>query len=556
MTREADIDPDLRRPMPSAEPPVVPGYELSVAGRPVRPAPGVYRWRARRRADGLEVAVTCLRLPTAPQAYAAATKLATTLSRVHHPHVVPVRDMVSWPPQRQERFGLALITPGDEAESLDSVLRRRGALPAGQAISVLCPVAEALQALHEHGIVHGALTSSCVHLRRSGMPMVADAGAHVCTGQSPSPTWVREGYVAPEVLEGFPVTPQSDAYALAALVWNTLHGQAPTRAGGGSHAEAGAEDGPAAATLPAWLPEMLRHGLGSDPEARPKVQEWLEALPRLGSPAPVDLLVDMADELPRRLRAWARQSPRPDGSDPDTSPRRHRSAGRRLRARRGSGPGPVTGQTPAAARGIPLTLRLRVAVTLLIMAAVVAAAAVLVRSLSSVSAAVPEESASATAAQGRKPTPSPPAAREQTAPESASTAGPKSPSDVLATVQSLLDARGRAWESGSVADLEGASLVGSPAWQADHEDLQAALDERLDFTRVRFRAGEARVVSSATASRAADHPPEKLVRTRVRRGTVELLDAQGEQHRYPASTETVLLTLRRGEEGWRLYAWD
>ncbi|MGB7449184.1 MAG: protein kinase, partial [Ornithinimicrobium sp.] len=302
-------EPELRRPVVSgATAPALPGYDVRAPVRSDPPTPGVRRWRGRRHTDGLEVMLTCLDAVATPEEQMVADVVGS-LSQVRHPHLVPLCDIVTWPRRPGEPLGLALVTVAAESESLDAVLRRRGALDAGQAVNVLGPVAEALAHLHERHHVHGAPTAGSVRLARNGMPFLTDLGVHQCMPGPPVPHWVQQGYVAPEVVEGFRATKQSDAYALAALVWHVLRGQPP-----------GATDGQrepdleqlSSRGLSPRLAEMLTQGLGSDPEERPTASEWLEALPELGPPSPLDVLTDDgnddAAEVPRRLRAWAHEA--------------------------------------------------------------------------------------------------------------------------------------------------------------------------------------------------------------------------------------------------------
>jgi len=525
----------------------VPGY---VVHTPVRPSlsdvHGVHRWWARREADGIDVTVTCLDAAPTPEQHAAAVELAGRLSRVHHPHLVSLRDIVTWPWQerQQQRFGLALVTTPGEAESLESVLQRRGHLSCGEAVTVLCPVAEVLQRLHDHGLLHGGLTAASIHITRSGMPMLADAAAYASTGQPPSPRWVREGYAAPEVIEGFRPTRQSDAYALAAVVWHTVVGQTP-----GSPAS---RADPASTSSPTWLTEMLREGLGSDPDARPLARDWLDALPKLGRPAPLDVTPDVGADLPLRLRIWAREPPRA-GNGPS-----HRAL-RRPHARRNSRQPDRTRRPPgptAGGAGPRLGTRARMGLSLLILVAVLAGAALVTRPWGSLAAAPSGETGVTARPPAEASAPGQGATSDAARPPSGPTAGPRSRPDPRAVVQPLLDARGRAWESGSPRDLDRASLRGSRAWRADRDDLERARGRAVDFERVRFRALQTSLVSAQTAAGRPERRAQMVVRARVRREPVVLRDPGGERRRYPASTETVVLTLRRGDGGWRLYDWD
>ncbi|MGB7447771.1 MAG: hypothetical protein WA892_01470, partial [Ornithinimicrobium sp.] len=123
-------------------------------------------------------------------------------------------------------------------------------------------------------------------------------------------------------------------------------------------------------------------------------------------------------------------------------------------------------------------------------------------------------------------------------------------------VQSVLRARARAWESGALADLERATVKGSAAWRADAGDLAQVGKSAIDFERVRFRVLDTTVVSGDPTAAGQQSAGRMVVRATVRREPVIVRTAEGERRRYPRSTETVLLMMRRGERGWRLYDWD
>lgn len=545
---------EVRRALPRGDlVPDFPGYDIDSALVP-DPAPGVRRWRGRRQVDALEVTVTCVEALPTEEAHATAVERVASLSQVRHPHLERVRDVVIRPHRPRESIGLALVTSALHGQALEEVLRLRGPLSPGQAVSVLCPVAEALEHLHDHHHVHGALCAGSVHLNRNGMPLLTDIGLHGCAGR-PHPLRIRQGYVAPEVAQGFAATQQSDGFALAALVWHVLSGRPP-----GEDDGTPALDGerPGSGELSPQVVQMLAQGLGSDPEERPTVSEWLAALPQLGSPAPVDVVIDMAEEVPRRLRTWAAQPLTVTGSRGHLDPRhrapRHRGRQHRAvrhgarqnsRGRRGArGEGPSV--TALTVHDAPSTQRGRLGLAVLAVLVVGVVGWGLLRSWGAL-ALGSEADSGPPAASTAAPTPH----------ESGRPAQDRSrASPAHQVVQSVLRARAGAWESAVPADLERAAVKGSAAWRSDRDDLAEARRRGIDFEEVRFRVLRADVVSSQPTVGTDAHPGGMVVRATVRREPVLVRTADGERHRYPGSTETVLLTLRRADAGWRLYDWD
>lgn len=137
---------------------------LRVAG-PLDTRAGRPRWTALgpdgQRWTVLEVAA----------AHAPAARLrAEALAAAEHPNLAvggPVLDL-------QDGGVLALVA-AEPGVDLGVLLGARGPLDDAEAVGVLAPVAEALAALHEAGLTHGALTAADVVLTDTG-PVLADVG--------------------------------------------------------------------------------------------------------------------------------------------------------------------------------------------------------------------------------------------------------------------------------------------------------------------------------------------------------------------------------------------
>jgi non-specific serine/threonine protein kinase len=81
-------------------------------------------------------------------------------------------------------------------------------------VKMALQIAQALEYLHAHGVVHGSLKSRDVLLDRDGSAHVTDYGLLPAKllALSSSPASVSSCYVAPEVLAGQPPSPQADVY--------------------------------------------------------------------------------------------------------------------------------------------------------------------------------------------------------------------------------------------------------------------------------------------------------------------------------------------------------
>lgn len=97
-------------------------------------------------------------------------------------------------------------------------------------------VAKALDAMHECGFVHGAISPATILFDHTGQPAVSDwrlAAAALAAEPTPDPATAlddhvaRRHYLCPQRLHGLPLSPASDQYALAAVVYEYLTTKAP-----------------------------------------------------------------------------------------------------------------------------------------------------------------------------------------------------------------------------------------------------------------------------------------------------------------------------------------
>jgi eukaryotic-like serine/threonine-protein kinase len=126
-----------------------------------------------------------------------------------------------------------------DGESLDALLRSRGALDESAIVDVMVPIVAGLAALHEVGIVHGDLKTKNVFLvyrsSREREPKLLDFGASRPTegdklrGASGTRGIFRESstYMSPEAARGADLTAASDQYSLGVVLYECAVGLNP-----------------------------------------------------------------------------------------------------------------------------------------------------------------------------------------------------------------------------------------------------------------------------------------------------------------------------------------
>jgi serine/threonine protein kinase len=151
---------------------------------------------------------------------------------IDHPHIVPVFEA-------GETDGVLYIAMRFVAGSdLRHLLDREGPLPPATAVRVAAQVASALDAAHEHGLVHRDVKPGNILVSRG---TDSDHPEHVyltdfgLTKKSLSLTGFTTvgqfvgtlDYVAPEQISGRPVDARCDVYGLACVVYEILAGHPP-----------------------------------------------------------------------------------------------------------------------------------------------------------------------------------------------------------------------------------------------------------------------------------------------------------------------------------------
>jgi eukaryotic-like serine/threonine-protein kinase len=149
-------------------------------------------------------------------------------AHLQHPHILPLFDSGS-------ADGLLYyVMPYVEGESLRAWLDREKQLPIADAVALARGVASALDYAHRHGVIHRDIKPENI-LLHDGQALVADFGIALAVSRAGGARVTETGlslgtphYMSPEqATADRDLTPRSDMYALAAMLYEMLVGDPP-----------------------------------------------------------------------------------------------------------------------------------------------------------------------------------------------------------------------------------------------------------------------------------------------------------------------------------------
>lgn len=174
----------------------------------------------RRRPVALKLLITGL-LPSekATRDFLAQTQRAADL----------VHPRIAWVWETGEAEGRLLFAERYiSGETLAAHISRSGPLPWDRSLQVIEQIAQAIEFAEEHGWTHGSITPHNILLGADLGAVLSDYGlANAIRAALPdlTPSTYDAAYLPPEALIGYPVTPRSDQYMLAAALVEMLTGK-------------------------------------------------------------------------------------------------------------------------------------------------------------------------------------------------------------------------------------------------------------------------------------------------------------------------------------------
>src|ERR1022692_3963128 len=161
---------------------------------------------------------------------------AKMLAALNHPNIATIHGLEQ---SNGTSYLVMELVPG---ETLQERIRRDGAVPVEESLTIVKQIAEALEAAHEKGIIHRDLKPANVKLTSEGKVKVLDFGLAKAFAEDPStvdmsnsPTLsmaaTMQGvilgtaaYMSPEQARGKQVTKATDIWAFGCVLYELLSG--------------------------------------------------------------------------------------------------------------------------------------------------------------------------------------------------------------------------------------------------------------------------------------------------------------------------------------------
>ena len=230
-----------------------------------------------------------------PEAKERFLREAKAASALDHPNICTIHEIAE-----TDDGQLFIVMAHYEGETLEARIRRRGALPIAETLSLIWQIAEGLGRSHDRDIVHRDVKPANVFVTHDEQVKILDFGLAKVQGQGQSFAGLTQGtpaYMAPEQIRGSAPDPRNDLWSVGVLLYEMLTGQSPFRGDSIPEIVAAIFAGPPPPLqenrpeIPAGLGRIVGQLLDQEPDGRPRscaalleqLEPFLETIPPVAS---------------------------------------------------------------------------------------------------------------------------------------------------------------------------------------------------------------------------------------------------------------------------------
>jgi eukaryotic-like serine/threonine-protein kinase len=198
--------------------------------RKLRSGPATNWYLGKQRSLGRTVVIKALSPNVAPESPFAAPleREAHLLAQLHHDSIIQLYDFVRRPKS------MWLVLEFVDGWPLDELKERLQRLSVPAALAVILKLLDALQYVHEHGIIHRDIQPKNITITRSGELKLSNFFL-AAEANSPPPPELLEGdsgfaalsYMSPEQVLGESTDPSSDLFSVGVLLYEMVTGIRP-----------------------------------------------------------------------------------------------------------------------------------------------------------------------------------------------------------------------------------------------------------------------------------------------------------------------------------------
>ena len=186
----------------------------------------VYKARDVRLKRTVALRIVAPGLTDDPVTRARLNREATAIALVDHPNVLPIHEV------REHEGSLFIASAWVDGRRLSTLVHDEGPLEPRRAVALVNQVARALQATHNHGILHRNVRPSSILVNPSDHVYLTDFEyARPLTDASlvvlRDQLLEEVDYVAPEYITGEPTDFRADIYGLGCVLYEVLTGEVP-----------------------------------------------------------------------------------------------------------------------------------------------------------------------------------------------------------------------------------------------------------------------------------------------------------------------------------------